>query len=501
MDLVDLFIIGGGINGAGIAADAAGRGLSVVLCEQDDLASGTSSKSTKLIHGGLRYLEYFDFKLVRESLIERDILLKKAPHIIWPLQFVMPYAQQLRPAWLIRLGLFLYDHLYGHSQLPRSKSLALTNTRAGKPLKNIFKKGFSYADCYVDDARLVIFNALQAQQLGATILPRTQLIAAQRTHQHWELTLQNKLSGKEFTVTAKALINASGPWVDNVIKNNIHLQLKNQLTLVKGSHFVVPKFYDGEQAYILQNTDKRVVFVIPFHEQFNLIGTTDLAYSGDPKNAAITPEEINYLCDIVNFYFQQPLTAADIIWTYAGVRPLKQEATNELAAISRDYSFELDAATEQAPILNVLGGKITTYRKSSEVALNMLRPFFPTMGPAWTANKPLPGGNMPHANFQAFLQQLKQQYHWLPAALIYRYARTYGTLTSTVLQNVKQLIDMGTDFGCGLYECELNYLLQHEWAYTVEDILWRRTKLGLEFPQSALAKLTKKVQLFKNIKL
>jgi glycerol-3-phosphate dehydrogenase len=477
--MFDLLIIGGGINGVGIANDAAGRGLRVALCEQDDLASGTSCKSSKLIHGGLRYLEYHEFGLVRKALREREILLRKAPHIIKPLQFVMPYASQLRPAWLIHCGLFLYDHLAKRQQLPASHRINLKNHVAGKPLKTHYKTGFTYYDCLADDARLVILNAMQAKQFGAQIFTRTQFVSADRQDDHWQVTIKNVRDDTTQTLQARVLVNAAGPWAENVLIENLHSPTTDHLTLVKGSHIVTPKLYQGNHAYLLQNTDKRVVFVIPFHEHYSLIGTTDLPYQGNPKDAVISEQEINYLCAVVNQYFQQPITTKDIIWTYSGVRPLKASDAKNLSTISRDYSLELDQSSAQAPLLNIFGGKLTTYRQLSEQALKILQPYFSNMGPDWTAKQALPGGDINTNNFADFILQLQSQYSWLPQQLLNHYANNYGTKVHQLLQNAENISDLGKDYGGGLYQIEIDYLKANEWAETMEDILWRRTKFGL----------------------
>ncbi|HVV69818.1 MAG TPA: glycerol-3-phosphate dehydrogenase [Gammaproteobacteria bacterium] len=477
-DIIDLFIIGGGVNGAGIAADAAGRGLKVTLCEQNDLASATSSKSSKLIHGGLRYLEYYEFRLVREALKEREVLLKKAPHIVQPLSFIMPHNAQLKPAWMLRLGLFLYDHLGKRKVLPASSAINFTQHSAGQILKKTFNRGFSYADCWVDDARLVVLNALQARQLGATILTRTRVVSGARQKDHWVMEVVNA-HGQSQVIKAKVLINAAGPWVESVIHQNLKLNSKNHVTLVKGSHIVVPRLYPEDYAFILTNIDNRVIFVIPYLGKYSLIGTTDIAFQGDPAKAEISAEEIDYLLTAVNRYFEQSITREQIVWTYAGVRPLHSENTSNVSAITRDYTLELNHDAQQAPLLSVFGGKITTYRKLAEHALQDLQRFFPHATSSWTKDAPLPGGDLPNADFSSFYKQLQQQYPWLPAELAYRYARSYGTLCQRFLNNAHNLSDLGQHFGAGLYEAEVAYLMENEWAETVEDILWRRTKLGL----------------------
>lgn len=482
--MFDLLVIGGGINGVGIANDAAGRGLRVALCEQNDLASGTSCKSSKLIHGGIRYLENYEFRLVRNALREREILLRKAPHIIKPLEFIMPHSVHTRPAWLIRLGLFFYDHLAKHYRLPSSHRISLKNHMAGKPLKSDFKTGFSYYDCFADDARLVILNAMQAKELGAHIFTRTQLVAAKRETDHWLVTLKNNRDASTQILQTRILINAAGPWAETVIKQNLQLKPKTHLALVKGSHIVIPKLYSGNFAYILQNPDKRVVFVIPFQEHYSLIGTTDLPYSGDPKDVVISESEIDYLCATVNQYFKNPISKNGIIWTYAGVRPLKANDSENLADISRDYYLELDQPASQAVLLNIFGGKLTGYRELSEHALKLLQPFFPELGASWTANQTLPGGDIDTNNFADFIIQLQNQYPWLPQHLLTHYANNYGTRIHQLLQNVGNVSELGKDYGAGLYQVEIDYLKANEWAETMDDILWRRTKLGLKLDNS-----------------
>lgn len=482
----DVLIIGGGINGCGIAVDAAGRGLSVLLAEKADLANGTSWKSSKLIHGGLRYLEHYEFKLVKKALAEREILLKKAPHLIHPLQFVLPHNAALRPAWLIRLGLFLYDHLSKHS-LPHARQIKLTMHSAGQPLKSTYHKAFTYADCYVDDARLVILNALQAQEKGAKILPRTAVIAAERHADHWRVTLQDTRNQSTQTVQAKLLINASGPWLPEMAQL-IPAAPQHPMSLVKGSHIIVPKLYDGDYAYILQNEDKRIVFVIPFEQQFSLIGTTDVAFHGNLDQPEIDPAETAYLCTLVNQYFQKSIHPHDVVWSYAGVRPLKTKGT-DLAAISRDYELELDTPAQQAPLLNIYGGKITTYRELAEDVLQKLAPLFPGLKPGWTAHVPLPGGDIPQADVARFSHALQQQYPWLPPAVLKHYIKNYGTRISLLLKNAARLADLGQHFGSTLYAAEVDYLQQYEWAQTVEDILWRRSKYGLHLDEAAIKKL------------
>jgi len=487
--LYDLLVVGGGINGAGIARDAAGRGLKVVLCEQDDLASRTSSASSKLIHGGLRYLEHYEFRLVREALIEREVLLAAAPHIIWPLRFVLPHVAGMRPAWMVRLGLFLYDHLGGRKRLPGSRAIDLESAAAGAPLKDAYTKGFTYADCWVDDARLVVLNALDAAERGAEIRTRTRCVGAERTEGVWQARLRPQDGGPERTVRARALVNAAGPWVQHLLTEELGMPALKRVRLVKGSHIVVPRMYDHPAPYILQNTDRRVVFVIPYEERYSLIGTTDLDYQGDPGAVAITDDEVRYLCEAVNRFFKQPIAPEQVTWAYAGVRPLYDDATGDVSAVTRDYVFDLDAGDGKAPLLSVFGGKITTYRKLAEHALAKLRPVMGFTPGAWTAGAQLPGGDLPDADLEAFVTSVQKRWPWLPMALARRYARTYGTRTERFLGAAQELGDLGADLGEGVYEAEVDYLIRHEWAMTDDDILWRRTKLGLHVHGETAANL------------
>ncbi len=484
--MIDLLIIGGGINGVGIAADAAGRGLCVTLCEQSDLASNTSSKSSKLIHGGLRYLEHGEFRLVREALLEREVLWRKAPHLIAPLRFVMPHDTHLKPACILKIGLFLYDHLAKRNRLPSSENFNLQHHAAGKILKKKFTRGFAYSDCWVDDARLVVANAIAAKEKGADILLRTRFIEAKREQDHWEATLENVRTKTRQTIKAKVIINTSGPWVNTVIQQHLKLTSKNYVSLVKGSHIIVPKLYEGTFAFILVNTDNRVVFIIPYLGKYSLIGTTDIAFTGDPFAPTISDEEIDYLCAAVNHYFEKPISVANIVHTYAGIRPLHSEDVKNLSAITRDYAFELNDDQGKAPLLSVFGGKITTYRKLAEHTLEKLRPYFPAMGESWTKNAVLPGGDIGDTDIGIFEANIQQKYPWLPSYLTTRYTKQFGTRIEHLLIGCTQLVDLGRHFGAGLYERELEYLINEEWASSTEDILWRRTKLGLDFtPQEA----------------
>lgn len=480
----DIFVIGGGINGTAIAADAAGRGLSVTLCEKGDLASATSSASTKLIHGGLRYLELYEFNLVRKALHERDILMRRAPNLILPLEFILPHEKQLRPAWFIRLGLFIYDFLSPRHSLPRSRSINLKKDNRGTALQNNFKQGFSYYDCMTDDARLVILNALSAQEHGATILTHTTFISAVRENNLWKIQLKN--SERDFFCYAKAIINAAGPWVANVQKTIADHELPFEVELVKGSHIVVPKLYAGDFAYILQNTDKRIVFTIPYQQDFTLIGTTDIAFKKDAGEIKISDAEKNYLCDIANHYFNTSLQLSDIVWSYAGVRCLQEDDAAKLSEITRDYKLLLNA---HAPyLLTVIGGKITTHRTLAEDALQKLQPFFPTMGKPWTANTPLPGSDF-KINVDDFSKNFISAHPWLPEKIARRYIKNYGTRANDILLNTTSLSDLGIAFGAGLYQKEVDYLMQQEWANSADDILWRRSKLGLFFSADEIKRL------------
>jgi glycerol-3-phosphate dehydrogenase len=474
----DLLIIGGGINGAGIARDAAGRGLTVLLVEQNDLASGTSSRSSKLIHGGLRYLEQYEFRLVREALAEREVLLSIAPHVTRPLTFVLPHDASLRPAWMIRAGLFLYDHLATRSRLPASRALDLRRAPEGKPLKPTFTRGFAYADCWVDDSRLVVLNAVDAHERGAVIRTRCRFLGATPEQGLW--TAQVQAAGREpETVQARILVNAAGPWVDQVLREGLHMPGPRNLRLVKGSHVVVPRLYPGEQAYILQNADRRVVFMIPFEQRFTLIGTTDISFDGDPAQVAIGADETAYLCNAASRFLTIPVRPEEVVWTYAGVRPLYDDASADPSTITRDYAFDIVAGSGRPPVLSVFGGKITTYRRLAEHALAKVETFLPTGKGPWTGRAPLPGGDLPDGDCEGFVAALLGERPWLPPELARRLARAYGTRAALMLQGASRLADLGVDLGEGLSEREVDYLVAHEWARSADDILWRRSKLGL----------------------
>lgn len=488
-DRYDLLVVGGGINGAGIARDAAGRGLRVLLCEQDDLANHASSASTKLVHGGLRYLEYYEFGLVRKALREREVLLGIAPHIIWPLRFVMPHNRSLRPAWMIRLGLFLYDHLGGREKLPASRGIRLSEHMAGIPLRTSLTRGFVYSDCWVQDARLVVLNAMDAAERGATVLTRTRAVAAERGPHGWLVRLRARSGGVERSVQARALVNAAGPWVSRFLGSAAGVPARRDVQLVKGSHIVVPRLFEHDHAYVFQNPDGRIVFAIPYERDFTLIGTTDVLYEGDPAAAsAASGEEIGYLCESVNRYFHQPVRPVDVIWSYAGVRALYDEdEVANAAAVSRDYLLELDA--DGPPLLSVFGGKITTYRTLAREAVARLRPALGCDGGDWTGTEPLPGGDMPRADFDAYLTTVRRRHPWLPERLAWRLARNYGTRVEKLLDGAESLAALGEHFGADLYEAELRYLVAHEWAVTAEDVLWRRSKLGLHLNAAARARV------------
>ncbi|MFK3891372.1 glycerol-3-phosphate dehydrogenase [Sphingomonas sp. NPDC079357] len=485
---VDLLVVGGGINGTGIARDAAGRGLSVLLVEQDDLASHTSSASTKLIHGGLRYLEYREFRLVREALIERERLWRMAPHIIWPLEFVLPQSNSPRPAWLVRLGLFLYDHLGGRDRLPATRTVALDRDRVGRGLKPGDPKAFVYSDCWVEDSRLVVLNARDAADRGATILTHTRLVDARRGGADgWTATIEDA-SGRH-QVRARALVNAAGPWVANVLDVIPDARRDRGVRLVKGSHIVVPRLYDGAHAFLLQNPDRRVVFAIPYEQNFTLVGTTDEAWQGKPGRAVIDQQETDYLLGTIARYFEQSVTPEEIVWTYSGIRPLYDDHAANASAVTRDYVLDLDTGKDGAPMLSVFGGKITTYRKLAEHALQELARFFPAAGPAWTADAALPGGDIADADFEGYLKTLQARYPALPAPLLRRLARAYGTRAERLLGNAKTTADLGEDFGGGLFTREVDYLCDDEWASSAEDVLFRRSKLGLHVPPGTAARL------------
>ena len=477
---LDLVVVGGGVNGAGVARDAAGRGLRVLLCEKDDLAEGTSSRSGKYIHGGLRYLEYYEFRLVREALIEREVLLAAGPHIMWPLRLVLPHSPEQRPAWLVRLGLFLYDHLGGRKKLPATRALDLRTAPEGAVIKDDYAKAFEYADVWVDDARLVILNALDAAKRGAAVLARTECVTARREDGLWRVTLRDTITDDERTVYARGLVNTGGPWVEKILGSVAGINSRHSVRLVKGSHVIMNKWWDGANGYVLQNDDKRLLFINPYLDDLALIGTTDIPFEGRPEDVAIDGDEIDYLLRVLNRYFKRQFTAEDVLASYSGVRPLyDDDAGKGASAVTRDYTFEVDGGEDRAPIVSAFGGKITTYRKLAEHALDRLKPYFPAMRPGWTATAPLPGGDIAGADFDAWLKGFAADHPWLPADLARHYGRLYGTRAYDLLRSAKGMRDLGRCFGGRLYEHEARFLMAEEWALTANDILERRTKHGL----------------------
>jgi glycerol-3-phosphate dehydrogenase len=507
----DLAIIGGGVNGCGIARDAAGRGLSVFLCEMGDLAQGTSSASTKLFHGGLRYLEYLEFRLVREALIEREVLLGAMPHISWPMRFVLPYHKDMRfvggtptsalltafmpwmrgrrPAWLIRLGLFMYDHLGGRKILPGTTSVDLRSGPEGAPLKDKFEQAYEYSDCWVDDARLVVLNARDAAARGAEIAVRSRCVSAAREGDNWVIVIEDTDTGDKREIRARALINAGGPWVQDVITNKVSLTTSDRIRLVRGSHIVTRKLYDHDKCYFFQGTDGRIIFAIPYEQDFTLIGTTDEEHDAPDSRPVCTGEERKYLCAFASEFFKRPITEDDIVWSYSGVRPLYDDGASSATAATRDYVLKVENGSGQAPLLNVFGGKITTYRRLAEVALAKLKPFFPEMGGNWTAGVPLPGGDFPVDGVDKLCAGLRARHPFLDEAWAQRLVRLYGTEANEILGDAGSAEDMGTRFGYNLTEAELRWLIDKEWARTAEDVLWRRTKLGLRLSEDEARRL------------
>jgi glycerol-3-phosphate dehydrogenase len=485
----DIFVIGGGINGCGIARDAVGRGFSVFLCEMKDLASGTSSGSTKLIHGGLRYLEYYEFRLVREALMEREVLWTMAPHIIWPMRFVLPHAKGLRPAWLLRLGLFLYDHIGGRKLLPATKTLDMTRDPAGKPLKPLFKRGFEYSDGWVNDARLVVLNARDAADRGAVIRTRTRVVAARREAGLWSITIEDLLTRDTEEVKARLLVNAAGPWVDQVLSGALGRNDTRNVRLVAGSHIVIRRKFADPRAYFFQNRDGRIIFAIPYEEDFTLIGTTDRDFQGDPEDVRISDGEIDYLCAAASEYFVEPVRRADIVWTYSAVRPLYDDGASRAQEATRDYVLKSEGGDGAAPLVNAFGGKITTYRRLAESMLDRIEQHLGKRGKPWTAGAVLPGGDFAPTGFEAEVARLKAAYPFLDAAHARRLTRLYGTRAHTLLGLASSQADLGRNFGADLFEAELRYLMQQEWARSAEDVLWRRTKRGLRLSREQAAAL------------
>ncbi len=486
----DLAIIGGGINGCGIARDAAGRGHDVVLFEKDDLASGTSSASTKLIHGGLRYLEHYEFRLVREALIEREVLWKIAPHIIRPMRFVLPHHPAMRPAWLLRLGLFLYDHLGGRKALPATRVLDIATDVVGKPLQpGLFRTGFEYSDCWVDDARLVVLNARDAADRGADIRTRCEVTSARRDGDRWHITAIDDRSGKVSNVTARALVNAAGPWVEAVAKHLPGEQSHAHTRLVRGSHIVVPRLFDHDRSYILQNADNRIVFAIPYESRFTLIGTTDSDYSGPLEDVHASAAEVDYLCEVISSYFTKTIRPRDVVWSYAGVRSLQDDGAEAAQAATRDYKLDLDTA-EGPALLTILGGKITTYRRLAEEAMTLLADRLPATGKdAWTASAALPGGDFPMDGIGLVINQMASTHSGFDRSFLERLARAYGTRAKEILGNANHPDDLGAHFGGGLHVAEVSYLMREEWAETAADVIWRRSKLGLQMTTEQIRRL------------
>jgi glycerol-3-phosphate dehydrogenase len=486
----DIAVIGGGINGSGIARDAAGRGLKTFLCERNDLASATSSASTKLVHGGLRYLEYYKFRLVREALKEREVLWAMAPHIIWPLRFVLPYEKSSRPAWMLRLGLFIYDHLGGRRLLPATRTLSLRRDEAGKVLRTDLDRAFEYSDCWVEDSRLVVLNAADAAARGADIRTRTRCTSAERDKDGWTVTVEDD-DGAVENIRARMIVNAAGPWVGEVLTRQLRRNMPVKVRLVQGSHIVVPALYGHDRCYFFQNSDGRIFFAIPYENEFTLIGTTDNDYVGDPADVKASDRDIAYLCDAASHYFRKPVTPSDVVWTYSGVRPLYDDGATEAKAATRDYVLELDEEGG-APLLSVYGGKITTYRKLAEAALAKLDAYLPADAVAkagWSGRACLPGGDFTVTGFEDLVGSLAADYPFMPRALVRRLARAYGTRTRDLVGQARSMEDLGRDFGGSLTEAEIDYLIRHEWARSAEDVVWRRSKRGLRMSREEITAL------------
>lgn len=489
-EIYDIAIIGGGINGCGIARDAVGRGLSVYLAEKDDLASATSSASTKLVHGGLRYLEHYEFRLVREALSEREVLLGMAPHIISPLRFVLPHDSKKRPAWLLRMGLFLYDHLGGRKFLPASRSVNLRTERYGEPLKEKFSRGFEYSDCWVDDARLVVLNAMDAANGGATIETRTEVTAARRVGGVWRVRTRSADTGVETEIQAKLLINAAGPWVADIITDCAGLKSEESVRLVKGSHIIVPRLFGHDRAYIFQNDDQRIIFAIPYEHDYTLIGTTDVDFQGDPTGVSISSDEVSYLASAASEYFRRNVRSEDVIWSYSGVRPLYNDGEGSAQETTRDYVLKMTEKSDGPAMLNIFGGKITTYRRLAEDAMSMIGSRLEGVGPAWTRGAALPGGDFPMGGVTRLNKKLASEYPSLPQPLISRLVLHYGTRTRKLLGDARDVSALGELFGADLFEAEVRYLMRWEFARTVDDVLWRRSKLGLRFTEAEAERLS-----------
>nr|WP_244867582.1 glycerol-3-phosphate dehydrogenase [Vannielia litorea] len=505
-----MFVIGGGINGCGIARDAAGRGLSVALAEMGDLAQATSSSSTKLFHGGLRYLEFFEFRLVREALKEREVLLRNMPHISWPMRFVLPYHRDMRfekatptsrllsvfmpwmkgrrPAWLIRFGLFLYDHLGGRKILPGTETLSLPGSSEGAPLQERFLHAYEYSDCWVEDSRLVVLNARDAENRGARVMTRTKVLSASAENGLWTVETQNTESGEIATHHARMLVNAGGPWVGEILSHTIRSNSTEGVRLVRGSHIITRRLYEHDKAYFFQGEDGRIIFAIPYEQDFTLIGTTECAHEDPDEAPSCTDEERDYLIDFAGRYLATPITAEDIVWTYSGVRPLYDEGTASATAATRDYTLKVDSSAG-APVLNIFGGKITTYRRLAEAALDKIAPHFQGLGRKWTESAPLPGGDFPHDGAADLARALMAEYPFLDAPQAARLVRAYGTEARAILGKATSAADLGQAFGAGLTRAEVDWLRTHEYARTAEDILWRRGKLGLRLSAEETAAL------------
>jgi glycerol-3-phosphate dehydrogenase len=488
----DIFIIGGGINGCGIARDAAGRGYSVFLAEMNDLANGTSSGSTKLIHGGLRYLEHYEFRLVREALMERELLWKCAPHIIWPLRLILPHHRGLRPAWLLRLGLFIYDHIGGRKLLPTTRTLDLRSDPAGRTLKPQYARAFEFSDCWVDDARLVLLNARDAADRGAEIRTRTKVVDAHRQENGWLIEIEDQRSGERETVSARLLVNAAGPWIDNVLGQTLGRNEAHNVRLVKGSHIVIRKKFDDPRAFFFQNSDGRITFAIPYEDDFTLIGTTDEDYVGDPAKASISPGEIEYLRSATGAYFAEPVRPEDIVWSYAAVRPLFDDGASSAQEATRDYVIKVEGQ-RQAPLLNIFGGKITTFRRLAEAVLEQIETRIGPKGSSWTGLARLPGGDFGVSEVNARIEALLNGYPFLERSHARRLIRLYGTRAGRILGMASSTEDLGQHFGADLYAVEVDHLMREEWAQEAEDVLWRRTKLGLRISSEEAVRLAEYV--------
>lgn len=489
MEHYDILVIGGGVNGCGIARDAVGRGLKVALVEQSDLASATSSASTKLFHGGLRYLEFYEFGLVKKALIEREVLLRNMPHISWPMRFVIPHLPGMRPKWMLRAGLFIYDYIGGRKLLPATKKIHFNKSPLGEPLIDDIKVGYEYSDCWVDDARLVVLNARDAADRGANIMTRTRFVSAKPKDTQWVASLRDMHTGKTKSVKARVLINAGGPWVKDIIEERIKTDTPENIRLVRGSHIVVPKLYEHDRAYFFQNSDGRLIFTIPYENDFTLIGTTDADHQGDPANAKCSAEEAAYLCQIASRNFKKDISPNDVVWSYAGVRPLHDTANGDASAASRDYQIKVRLINEDSPLINIFGGKITTYRKLSEEVATELAPFVSIIGKPWTHHGPLPGGDFAYQQKDALIAQFRWDFPFLEEDQMRRMFKAYGTQASEMLKGITSVKQMGKSFGAGLTEIEVKWLMNREWAQTAEDVVWRRTKLGLRLNDKEIAAL------------